>query len=188
MNTTNLGYKGIVKFKLKIGGKIFNLTSFNNGTDYLKKSFCKFLTGNYGGNPDTPQLLDLRKFDTDANKWITCLNQEIVLTGKTYLQTTDEALGINNNWVARFTAAIPFASLIEKILDSDTHQYRFYLYGSFDESDISERYHDLAYVNVTAESLSQITEGTQALLEWSMQLLNYDEVGSSSTQIQEPSS
>ena len=178
MNKTDLGYKGIVQIKLKIKDKIINLTTKNNGTDYFKKAFCKFLTGNYGGNPDIPQMLDLRKKIEDSSvvKWVTCLNQEIILSGKSYLLTTDSNLGIDDNWVARFTAAVPFDALLEPISDTDTSEYRFYLYGSFDSKDIDERYHDLAYINIDAESLSNITQGTQALLEWSMQLLNVDEI------------
>ena len=177
MNTTDLNYKGVAKVSIKIGDKIVTLNSFNNGTDYLKKSFSKFLTGNYGGNADIPQMLDLRKYDSDNDIWRSCLNQEIVLSGKTYLKTTDIELGINDNWVARFTAAVPYASLIEPIQPNDTSSYRFYLYGSFDTEDVNERYHDLAYINVDVSSLSRITTGTQALIEWSMQLLNTDEIG-----------
>ena len=176
MNNVNFGYKGVASLKLKINDKIFEIEHTNNGTDYLKKSFCKFLSGNYGGNADIPQLLDLRVFDDSASKWLTCLNQEIVLTGKTYLQTSDPQLGIDNSWVARFTAAIPYASLLEPISDTDSREFRFYLYGTFDSTDVNERYHDLAYIPVEASSLSRITEGTQALLEWSMQLLNMNEV------------
>lgn len=178
MNKTDLSYRGIVKFKLKIGDKTVSVTQKNNGTDYLKKAVCKFLTGNYGGNADIPQLLDLRQklAGTDPERWITCLNQEIVLTGKTYLQTTDSELGIDNNWVARFTAAIPYAALLEPISDASTDQYRFYLYGAYDSADVYERYHDLAYIDIDAPSLSRITPGTQALVEWSMQILNLDEV------------
>ena len=176
MNTTNLNYKGIVKLDLKIGDKIISFKTFNNGTDYLKKAFCKFLSGNYGGNADIPQMLDLKKFDSESQTFKTYLNQEIILTGKTYLYTSDSQLGINNNWVARFTAALPYNALLEPIQDTDTNEYRLYLYGSYDETDINERYHDLAYIKVTAEALSRITEGTQALIEWSMQLLNPDEI------------
>lgn len=177
MNKTSLNYKGSIKVNLKIGDKIVTLTGFNNGTDYLKKSFCKFLSGNYGGEPDIPQMFDLRKYDTVNHIWRSCLNQEIILSGKTYLKTTDSELGINDNWVARFTAAVPYAALVEPIDESDTGDYRFYLYGSFDSSDVNERYHDLAYIPVEPSSLSRITPGTQALVEWSMQILNVDEIG-----------
>lgn len=178
MNETSLGYKGIVQIKLRIKDKIVDLTIKNNGTDYFKKAFCKFLTGNYGGSSDIPQMLDLRRKVEEASveKWTTCLNQEIILSGKTYLLTTDSSLGINNNWVARFNAAIPYSALLDPISDDDTGEYRFYLYGSFDNKDVEERYHDLAYIDIDAQSLSNITEGTQALLEWSMQLLNVDEI------------
>lgn len=178
MVSTYLGYRGIVQFKLRIGDKVICVARKNNGTDYLLKSFCKFLSGNYGGNADIPQLFDLRKrVSEDPEKWETCLNQEIVLTGKTYFKTSDSQLGIDNSWVARFTASIPYSTLVEAISDTDTTPYRFYLYGSYDTNDISERYHDLAYIPVTAEALSRITEGTQALVEWTMQILNSDEVG-----------
>ena len=177
MNNINFGYKGVVRLNLKINNKIISITSSNNGTDYLKKAFCKFLSGNYGGSADVPQMLDLRRLDTVNNIWRTCLNQEIVLSGKTYLRTTDAELGVTDNWVARFTAAVPYAALISPIDSSDDGQYRFYLYGAFDDNDINERYHDLAYIDIDTTSLSRISPGTQALIEWSMQILNVNEIG-----------
>lgn len=180
-NKTRLTYRGDVAVRLKIGSKVIDVKGYNSGTAYLKKSICKFLSGNYGGAPDIPQMIDLRKKDSSMPdvpaSWKTCLNQEIILTGKTFLIEDNNDLGINNNWVARFTAAIPRAALIDAISADDvTNSYRLYLYGSFDELNISERYHDLAYIDISAESLSRITPGTQALIEWSMQILNYGEV------------
>ncbi len=177
MNNINFGYRGIVRLNLKIGDKIISVITKNNGTDYLKKAFCKFLSGNYGGSADIPQMLDLRKLDENNNIWRSCLNQEIILTGKTYLKTTDAELGVNDNWVARFSAAIPYAALISPIEASDSGSYRLYLYGTFDSTDVNERYHDIAYIDIDALSLSRISPGTQALVEWSMQLLNVNEIG-----------
>lgn len=174
MNRDRLFYKGSVKVKIKINNKYYTVYNHNSGTEYLQKSFCKFLTGNYGGEPDIPQLIDLRRQDPTYSQWTTCLNQEIGLTGKTYLKTTDAELGLNDVWVARFTAAIPYSTLIANVTEGFTN-FRLYLYGSFDGDDSSERYHDLAYIDISKETVEKITPGTQALIEWSMQLLNYDE-------------
>ena len=176
-NTMNIAYQGNVNVKLVIGGKIINIESHNEGTDFLKKSICKFLSGNYGGEADTPQSLDLREYDAEAEKWITCLNQEILLTGKKYLLTNDDALGITNNWVARFTSAIPNDALRHTNFSSNV-QYRLYLVSGFDKDnpDASHRYNDMAYVQISYEALNRITPGTQALVEWNMQILNIDEV------------
>ena len=164
---TNIEYKGTVAVKLHIGDKTVSLKNTNAGTDYLKKSICKFLSGNYGGLPDIPQYIDLRKKITEE-RWDTYLNETIVLTGKKFLYVNEDLeLGISNNWVARFTAAIPRASLKEAI---SSGEYRLYLYGAYDSNDSSERYHDLAYVGVSSEDLARITPGTQALIEWSMQI------------------
>ena len=178
MNGTRLSYKGTVKVKIKINNKYYTIYKHNNGTEYLQKSFCKFISGNYGGDSDIPQLIDLRKEDGYGN-WTTYLNQELGLTGKTYLKTTDAELGLDDVWVARFTAAIPYSVLIDPkpIAETDTGHYRLYLYSSFDVEEQS--YHDLAYIDISAEALSQITPGTQALVEWSMQLLDYIEPESS---------
>lgn len=173
MTNTELNYVGKVVLKLRINGEDFILRSKNKGTNYLKKSICKFLTGNYGGEVDIPQMLDLRIYDEANERWKSFLNQQIELTGKTYQYIDDDKeLGIRDNWVARFEGAIPYAALLDPIRIGDEGSYRLYLYGAFDTEDIKERYHDLAYIPVSVESLARITPGTQALVEWNMQILN----------------
>lgn len=176
MNKTRVMYKGTATIKLVLGDKVVLLKNKNSGTDYLKKSICKMLSGNYGGDADIPQKIDLRKYDSSSDSWVTYLNQEIELTGKTFLYIeNDPELKIDHNWVARFNAAIPYSAFLDPVSDRDESLYRLYLYGSFDETDITERYHDLAYIPISAYSLSQVTEGTQMLIEWNMQILNYGE-------------
>lgn len=177
-NITDITYKGTVSVKLQIGNKVVAIQSKNTGTDYLKQAICKFLSGNYGGNPDIPQRIELRKRVEVAGggeRWSNILNEEIFLSGKTFLKTTDELLGIHDNWVARFTAAIPHSALMEAVLPGDNDNYRLYLVGAFDDSNIQERYHDLAYIAVDAADVARITSGTQALVEWSMQILQAQE-------------
>ena len=168
---TNIKYKGAVSVKIHIGDKTVSLKSINSGTDYLKKSICKFLSGNYGGNPDIPQYLDLRKRVPNSNRWETYLNETIAITGKKFLYVVEDAeLDIHNNWVARFNAAIPRNALKDSVSAGSEDEFRLYLYGAFDSTDISERYHDLAYIGISSDDLSRITPGTQALVEWSMQI------------------
>lgn len=167
MNKTDLAYKGNVVVKLKIKDKIITLEGHNTGLESLKKSFCKFLTGNYSGAEDIPQFLGLRKSVDYGTTWVNCLSDEIPLTGKGYEFSTTI---VPNNWIARFTAVINHSALLNDISAEDTAWYRLYLYTVSDNQSAPI---DLAFLTVSAEDLAKITPGTQAIIEWTMQLLDY---------------
>ena len=176
MNNINVTYKGDVVIRLAINGKIITLKTHNEGTDSLKKGICMFLSGHSTGKAYSPQTLDLRRYK-EGEPEEGCLNQEIELTGKTYLHIDkDEDLGIENNWVARFNAAVPCSAITKTITDADGYTYRFILCGDYDENDPYSPYHDLATIDVAAGDLERIKPGTQALIEWNMQILNPSEV------------
>jgi len=177
MKKTFFGYKGSVDLKLTINNRIFELKTHNNGTDYLKKAFTKWLTGN-SNTFDIPQFVDLKRQEND--NFITCLNQDIAVTGKVFLQTTDDDLKLNNAWVARFNAAIPYSAVaFSGNFDGfDEGKFRLYLLSGWDSSEST--YHDLAYIDLKVGSDSEISNfspGTQMVIEWNMTLLNLEDFG-----------
>lgn len=135
------------------------------------KSFAKFITGNYAGNSDIPQYIDLRKFISDelGDRWESVLNQEVVLSGKVYEYDADL---LQPNWVAKFTGVIPYSSLQDEIGEEDTSIYALFLKTGLDANDPEQPYHDIASITVLPRDLARITPGTQAIIEWTMQIVN----------------
>lgn len=174
MNTMNFGYRGSVTLNILIKDKIITLKKYNKGTEYLKKAFAKWLTGNF--QPfDIPETLDFRYASSSEpidSDFVTCLNQEIGLTGKVFVKATDENLSLEDAWVARFSASIPFSALSHNSF-SNTESYRLYLTGSYDSEEST--YHDLAYIPIDDEDLQNFTQGTQMIVEWNMELLNWED-------------
>lgn len=165
-NLLSFTYQGKVDVKLRIKDKIIHLTQFNHGLPSLSMSFCKFVTGNSLTQEDYPCFLDLRKSATESGEYSTVLLSKVPLSGKTWTFNSSE-----NNYVATFNAVISFNNLQSAIVRSDTNYYKLYLCSGMSSTQ-SGVYYDLAYLDATAEALSYISPGTQAEIEWSMQLLN----------------
>ena len=66
------------------------------------------------------------------------------------------------------------SALKDAILEDSLEKYRIYLYSGYDSSDSNEPYHDIAYLNISANDLSRIVPGTQAIIEWVMQVKNLE--------------
>lgn len=134
MNNDVLTYQGNVTLDFIVNGKILRSSTKNAGLPYLMKSFAKFITGNYAGNSDIPQYIDLRKFISDelGDRWESVLNQEVVLSGKVYEYDSDL---LQPNWVAKFTGVIPYSSLQDEIAEEDTSVYALFLKTGLDVND-----------------------------------------------------
>lgn len=170
VNLTKLAYKGNVKVSIKIKDKIFEIKSHNSGLPALSRSFCKFITANGTTEEDIPQYLDLRYSD-DGTSYTTCLISRVHLSGKSWIYDSS-----SSNYVAKFTGVISYNYLTRPITRMDTDFYRFYLYSGslgLDSNNQYTGYYDLAYLDVDAETLSYLSPGTQAIIEWSMELVNY---------------
>lgn len=161
INMTNVAYLGNVKIRLKIKDKIFEIINHNEGLPELSKSFAKFITGGLITVEDIPQYLDLRKYID--NNWQSQLNTRISLSGKYF--DYDESIG---NWVARLTGVISANYLSNPISRDDTSTYRLYLLSG------SNPPAPLAFIEIGADTLSNLTPGTQAIIEWNMQLVNIE--------------
>lgn len=155
-NAIILPYKGIVTIKFKIKDKIVSFENHNAGLPRLGKSFCKFITGNATTDEDIPYYLDIIK-QVDGAADSSILINKIHLSGR-YWEYSDP------NYVAKFTAVVSYSSLKQSINRSDSGTFKLYMYSA---GALSEA---LATMVITAESLSLISPGTQAIIEWSMML------------------
>lgn len=165
-NKTIVKYKGYVQLKIKINDKVITVKDHNNGLPYLQKVFCNFLIGNLITIEDIPECLDVRRQENGSSPWVSYLLSKIHLTSKSWNIETEGGV---DNYIATFTAVIPSTSLIQPISKSDTGNFRLYLQtGALSPT---TGYNDLAYLDISAEELSKISPGTQAIIEWSMKLL-----------------
>ena len=155
VNSIILPYKGSVNVKIKIKDKIISFENHNAGLPLLGKSFAKFITGNPITDEDIPYYLDILK-DGGAPENSILVNK-LHLSGRYWEYD-------NPNYVAKFTAVVSYSSLKSVINRADTGEFKLYMYtaGAAPEA--------LATMDITAEALSLITPGTQAIIEWSMML------------------
>lgn len=172
MNETILNYIGDVTIKLKLGDKVITLENHNAGLPLLNKTICKFLTGNYGGPYETPQFLDLQynanpSLSEESKVWVTYLYSQESLTGKMY-----EKSAKYNNWIAKFTAVINHNNLVNDVVESDPGEFRIVLLSGYNPNKPEESYQPLAELPIEAYMLARITPGTQAIVEWAMQIKN----------------
>jgi len=179
-NLTNLLYVGHVDFKVKINDKIITVGNHNKGLPALQRGFCNFLTGNDITREDVPQFMDLRwsaKDQNDFSKDHTLLLNKLPLSGKSW----EEGRYIYGNnqeestYVAKLTAILSSNSLIRKISrsEAETTDFRLYLISGSNGTvnGVQSGYFDMAYLDMPAEQLSLIGPGSQAIIEWSLQLL-----------------
>lgn len=172
MNETILNYIGNVNVKLQIGDKTITLENHNAGTPLLKKTLCKFLTGNYSGAWEIPQFLDLKynanpELPEESKVWVTFLTSEVSLTGKVY-----EFSAKYDNWIAKFTAVINHNNLLNDVVESDPGEFKLILLSGYNSNEPLSSYQPLAELPIEAYVLARITPGTQAVVEWAMQIQN----------------
>lgn len=158
-NLTKVFYKGKVNLQLKIKDQIISIDNHNAGLLGLSLSFCKFITGNSITENDIPIYIDLTKSDEEFDIGDSILINKIRLSGRFF-----ELDPTSNNYVAKFNAVISNSSLTETISRADSNYFKLILYTAGNPQTA------LATMNVSAETLSLITPGTQAIVEWSMML------------------
>lgn len=156
---SNLSYKGEVVLKLNVAGKVIQIKQHNEGTPYLMKIICQFLTGNFPGNAYLPQYIMLEVSDDGGTSYSDFLNSKQPLTAPNYDYT-------GGNWVASFTAVINYANLLEVITPDDPRLFRLTMKSGTSTAD------DVAHISVAAVDLSKISPGTNLILEWKMAVVN----------------
>ena len=153
MNDINLGYKGNIKITYRIKGKVVEKYYHNEGLPNLFRIISKALTGASIYN-ERPTTIDLR--EKVNGSWQTLLNSGGTATALLYTQDS------NGDWVARATTTISYSQLTTTTF-SPSGEYRLYL---------SSQTGDLAYLPVDGSDLSNIEQGTQALVEWTLKVSN----------------
>lgn len=179
-NLTNVSYVGHVDLKIKINDKIITVSQHNKGLPALQRAFCNFITGNMITNEDVPQFMDLRMSNSLQEDYSqSVLLNKLPLTGKSweegkyvYSDNVEES-----TYIAKLTAVLSSNSLIRKISSSENNKFRLYLVSGSNGivNDQVSGYFDLAYLDIPAEQLSLIGPGSQAIIEWSLQLLTRGE-------------
>ena len=162
MNTT-LYYSGKVKLYINIGNKTIEVIGKNAGTSILHESICRFLAGQYRGTCDIPQYLDIRSIDNTS-----ILVNVIPLSGRALITDGD-------NIYTRCDCSILYSSLISGIVADESVNYKLVLCADKDPDNSVGTYRDLAIVMVSSMSLSRITEGTSAAIEWRLYIQNGSE-------------
>ena len=170
MNLTTMNYIGNVKVSIKIKDKVYEIKNHNTGLPALSRTFCMVMTGNPVTIEDIPQYLDIRKSPQGGGAYETCLIQKVPLSANSY--TYDEQL---QNYVAKFTATIRYDYLINPITKYDLENYRLYLVSGslgLDSTDTPTGYYELAFLESSADVLSYLSPGTQAIIEWTLQIVD----------------
>lgn len=168
INNLKFIYKGNVKLKLMISDKVVTLEEHNSGLPRLSQTFCNMLIGNPITREDIPEYLDLRYSNDGGTTWTSNLITRVYLSGKSVDYDSEE-----NTYTANFNAVISYNMLQQPIDRNDPRPYRLYLYSGALSADTG--HYDLAYLDVSAATLSNISPGTQVIVSWSMQIVNSDE-------------
>lgn len=171
MNDLHLKYFGDVQISYILTDKIIEKHYHNSGLPYLMKMFAMAITGNRLNDYDVPMFLDLRKriISGEDVTWETILTQPLPLSGKSYAYASDQN---PPNWVAKFTASISHEILKSDVSEDSGDVYRLYLYTEYDPNSKDDPYHDIAFLNVDAKDLAKIVPGTQAIVDWTVQVRN----------------
>lgn len=161
MNNLQLNYFGKVEIKFKVGDKVFSINTHNASEEGLRKSFAKFISGNYQGMIDIPSYLDIR----DA-RGTSILTQLIPLSATSYDKNITES---GYDWYALVNAGIKYSYLLSPVIEG-SGDYRIYLLGSYDATMNSGKggNSELASFDIDSSDLSKITPGTEGIIDWKL--------------------
>lgn len=184
MASTGLCYVGNVTVKLKTkNGKVIEIGRHNSGTTTLSKAFALFMANNANASAYIPQYIDLQwienpqSYDTEIlSNWTSYLKRNVSITAPevTYEQNAYKIRGQSSykkNWVVTVTASLPYNLLQSQVYSTSTAAYRLFLCSGELPNDSSTDTR-LAWVNIGANELSKMEPGTEALIEWQLQLVH----------------
>lgn len=171
MNTTKIGYKGIVTFKYKRDNRIYKIKQLNEGLPNLFKFISLCLTGDVSNlSAARPQFMDL-KYSTDGTTWNSCLSAKAPVT-PSYREVEDNG---ELNYSAIFTTTIS-QSMIDKNKLTGNPTCALYLLSGSNVSGNDEEAR-LARLMVDTESINNLASGVQVLIEWEMEFSNQSDSG-----------
>jgi len=165
INNTNLWYRGEVNMRLRIKDRTFDFKSHNEGLPALSESFARIMSGNYRGLCDIPRYIDVRKLrpgtDDEYLSYLTV--NKLPLTGANW------AINELGEYEADFTATIASTMLYSLVPVNSSDKFKLYLCTDTEDG---KGIRDLARLDIPALQLSRIVPGVQAVIEWSMKLVN----------------
>ena len=161
MFDTSLEYIGSIEMSLNVAGKSIQIKQHNGGTLILHQSICRFLAGQYRGLCDIPNFIDIRNSTSNTS----ILVQVVSLTGRKFMFEDGE-------YIVQCEAQIPYSQLTTTISPDDPTTFNVVLCADKDPDIYMGMYRDLAYVQVSAESLSSILPGTSAAIKWKLHIKN----------------
>lgn len=170
---TKSAYSGSVSVKVCTNtGKVkLAFKAHNEGTINLSKIFAMLMAGNTEALAYIPKYIDLEYSADGGATWGTFLRKAIPLTGISYYEDSSLA---STNWVTVGTGVIPYSYFLESISATSPNTFRLVLKSEDISSPLVDR--ALAYFyNITAEQLSAVTSGTQAIIQWKLQLLHEED-------------
>lgn len=169
---TGSRYVGNLSFKLVDKSNNIKVikSSHNEGTLNLSKLFAMLLSGYPVALNYVPKFLDLQYTSDNGTTWLSYLKREVPLTAISYY--LDSSL-TPSNWVFSSTAVISYSNLRDPVSPESPYGFRFALKTDNIMNAVISR--ELAYFyDISAEELSNIEDGTQAIIEWKMQLVHTD--------------
>ena len=154
MGEMNLHYTGTVQIRYRYKKKVRKIINHNIGLPPLFRFWARALVGeNVSG--EIPCKLDLRESQNDIS-WVSILKNPIPITSLTYMNE-------NDSWVNKITSTISYDQFIDHSLLNDNNRYKIVL---------SSQIADLAELEVPASDLLAISDGTQAIVDWTLKISN----------------
>lgn len=158
---SNINYEGEVKITFVGKNKEKTINIKNNGTIRLQKAVSRALSGNYDREIDTPKTIVL--LDSNDNN---VLNSTIYLSGSVYEKYGSGTQEDPYYYANSYTAVIGYGDLNAPISSGES-SHALVLVGNQDGSNDTT---DFAYIQIPDSDLSNITEGVQAIIVWTMKV------------------
>ncbi len=154
MNGLYFNYIGEVNIKYEHSGKIYTKNVHNNGCEKLFRFFARALCGQDVRN-DRPSRIML-KYEENGT-YVDGLSTSMA-SGISYNKDTENS----DYYIVTITSTIPYEQIINNAKGKES--YRLYL------QDASRN--DLAYIEVNASDVNNVSIGTQAIIEWKLKIVN----------------
>jgi hypothetical protein len=155
--TSNIGYKGVVTIRKKIGNQVFDKKIYNQGAPKLFEILCRAIVG-YDISKFVPSYVDIKKLDGDSVLSI----RNVKLYGGRYENTDTTTDNSSPSWKATFSFSLTKQLFIENSISSG-EKYSIIMYGRNDDK--------LASISVDGEDL-MITGSTSLIVDWDMVFQN----------------
>ena len=165
-NITSMLYQGDIDMSLLINGQLYNLIHHNNGSVYLKYLFAKLLVDGRIEDWEKPGFITIVKVEPESGIESPFIDKDIAISG-------EQLVDISNGYptAATLTAYITYDDLREPVDATEIADFYIYLLTEPNPNNRNIK-QQLAKFKVTATTLSYITPGTTATLNWTLKIIN----------------